>query len=287
MWNGAVLSNQKAINLFWDTDKLQSFIDNALIPIVTALSNETAIMAWEIINEPEGSVQIGSDSEACFDTTPLSGSGAGWTGVNLPMRNILQFISMQASAIHTADPKALVTVGTWSEKSATDNWGYRNYYKDECLNRFGLSDSTIDFYQIHTYDWGGQWNAHSPFVHNKEDFALDKPLVIGEFDEENGGGMTIESLYDYALQHGYDGAWAWTAEEPQNFDGVGALAGEPTVDAISMQPITVQEDCSQTCSDVPPSTDYTCAQQASWEKCDESWMQGYCCFSCEACQGCT
>ncbi|KAH3732183.1 endo-beta-1,4-mannanase [Pelomyxa schiedti] len=275
LWNGAVLTNPNAINLFSDTAKLQSFIDNALVPIVKALSNETAMMTWEIINEPEGSVQIASDSEPCFDTIPLLGSGAGWTGVNLPMKNILQFVSMQTSAIHSADPKALVSVGSWSEKAMTDNWGYRNYYKDECLNKFGLSKATLDYYQLHSYDWQGKWNEHAAFVQSKADYGLDKPIVVAEFDEESGGGMTIEAMYDYVFDHGYDGAWAWTAEEANNFNGVEALKGEKTVDAISMPDITVTDYCTQTCSDIPPSTDYTCAQQASWGKCDESWMEGY------------
>ncbi|KAJ3030005.1 hypothetical protein HDV00_009319 [Rhizophlyctis rosea] len=42
----------------------------------------------------------------------------------------------------------------------------------------------------------------------------------------------------------------------------------------------------QWCSDTPPSADYTCAQQASWGKCDLSanpWMSGYCMQTCGAC----
>ena len=30
LWNGALLRNQNAVNLFWDTGKLQSYITNAL-----------------------------------------------------------------------------------------------------------------------------------------------------------------------------------------------------------------------------------------------------------------
>ena len=41
------------------------------------------------------------------------------------------------------------------------------------------------------------------------------------------------------------------------------------------------------CSDKAPDGQYTCQQQAGWGKCNETWMQGYCCQSCHACQGCT
>lgn len=37
------------------------------------------------------------------------------------------------------------------------------------------------------------------------------------------------------------------------------------------------------CTDVAPSAEYTCAQQAGWGKCGEDWMQGFCDASCERC----
>ncbi|KAJ3049056.1 hypothetical protein HK097_009907 [Rhizophlyctis rosea] len=39
------------------------------------------------------------------------------------------------------------------------------------------------------------------------------------------------------------------------------------------------------CTDVAPSGDYTCAQQAGWGKCTESWMANYCNASCGRCNG--
>ncbi|MBN2528215.1 MAG: cellulase family glycosylhydrolase [Deltaproteobacteria bacterium] len=44
------------------------------------------------------------------------------------------------------------------------------------------------------------------------------------------------------------------------------------------------KNISSDCVDEPiPGDEYTCAQQAGWGKCDESWMEGYCLLSCGKC----
>lgn len=88
--------------------------------MVNALSTKRALAAWEIMNEPEGSVLIAPDPNPCFSTTILTGTGAGWTGEGIPMFRFLRFINRQAGAIRRADPKALISTGSWSEISRTD-----------------------------------------------------------------------------------------------------------------------------------------------------------------------
>ena len=120
LWNAAVLPNTRGeYGLFGSRDRLQSYFDAVLSPMVAALANESSLAAWEVINEPEGSVSPGvtSASNPCFDTTLLNHSGAGWAqaadrggGPPIPM-SMLNFIGLHAAAIHAADPRALVTTG--------------------------------------------------------------------------------------------------------------------------------------------------------------------------------
>ena len=51
------------------------------------------------------------------------------------MQNLLRFHGAHAKRIHEIDPKALVTVGAWSEFTLTNNetFGGFNFYKDECM----------------------------------------------------------------------------------------------------------------------------------------------------------
>jgi mannan endo-1,4-beta-mannosidase len=54
--------------------------------MVKELGPHPALGSWEIINEYEGSLRVPeSNSNKCFDTNVLQNSGAGWTGVSIPM----------------------------------------------------------------------------------------------------------------------------------------------------------------------------------------------------------
>ncbi len=309
LWNGAVLRNLNTINMLKDSKKLQSYIDKILIPLVKLLANEPALGGWEIMNEPEGSLIIKSDSNSCYDTTRLSGSGAGWYGQYFTMQEILTFVNIQTSAIKSADPNTLVTVGSWSERTQTNAFGFLNYYSDECLRKAGgKTNGVLDFYQIHTYSWQGKFSTSSPMLNKVSDFNLSKPLVIGEFNEQEGGGLNIQKLYGHVYDFGFNGGWGWTAESQfNNFDGIQSLKGKPYVQLNIPNHPNVSTKCGgssptpptpsptppptpipipapfPTCTDIPPDNNYSCTQQSGWGKCGESWMQGYCCKTCFNC----
>jgi mannan endo-1,4-beta-mannosidase len=138
LWNGAV-KPQQMLHLYADEAKLDSYLEKVLKPLVTGLKNKKSLGAWEIINEVGGSVKQNiSDPNPCFDTKKLLYSGANWAKSDLTMKQALNFINKHVDAIKTADPKALVTSGSWNERSNLDVCNYCfNYYKDECLKAAG------------------------------------------------------------------------------------------------------------------------------------------------------
>ena len=125
---------------------------------------------------------------------------------------------------------------------------------------------------------------------NASALGLDKPVLIGEF-ASHGTGRSVDTLYRHAFDGNYNGVLDWSLLGGDGEDdmatadkGMRTLASEPSVvssAALSNEVNPPPDTC--TCSDVPPDNRYTCAQQASFGKCHEQWMRGYCCKSCFAC----
>ncbi|KAK3592555.1 hypothetical protein CHS0354_005617 [Potamilus streckersoni] len=95
LWNAAVKQSfhHHLDGLVKSTAKLQSYIDNALVPMVMALKDEPSLGGWDIINEPEGEMISGEmNTDPCFDSRFLQNSGAGWAGRMYTIQEYLRYL---------------------------------------------------------------------------------------------------------------------------------------------------------------------------------------------------
>ncbi len=202
LWSFDMLQTQQTgvdgprnIALLTEDDKLQAYIDNALIPMIDSLKGHPAILAWEIFNEPEGMTDQ-----------------FGWSTERVTMADVQRFVNRTVSAIRQTDPNALITNGSWSFYASsdifTDNPNYKNYYRDDQLiEAGGEEDGILDFYTVHYYDWGG--TILSPFHHDVDHWELDKPVAITEFYVQTTLGVPYDELYTTLHERGYAGALGW------------------------------------------------------------------------------
>ena len=205
--NAGTENYERNKNFLNNLSATNSYINNALIPMVEKVKEHEAILCWEIFNEPEG-----------------MSSEFGWTPEQVSMEAIQRFINLCAGAIHRTDSTALVSNGSWSFKASSDIWGgsgdQKNYYSDEeLIAQGGDEDGTLDFYMVHYYSWGG--TTLSPFHHPASYWELDKPIVIAEFAAAGPiEGVSALDAYTYLYENGYAGAMAWTWT---NHDGHGGV----------------------------------------------------------------
>lgn len=198
-WNTMSIANNK--KLLQTDSGLKAYIDNAVVPLVTAIGKDSGILCWEIFNEAEGMVQ-------------------GWPGLEkgITMPDVQRVVNRVTGAIHRAVPGILVSNGAVTFDYTTDVDGKKNYYTDSALVKVGGdADGTLDFYMVHYYGWNGVSN--SPFTKDFAHWKLDKPLVIGEFaagdwspsiNSKNQDAAKQDTLLTYLYKSGYAGGLSWT-----------------------------------------------------------------------------
>ncbi len=169
----------------------QAYIDNYLTPLVNAIKGTPGLYSWEIFNEPEG---MGPNGWATYRTTEAA---------------IQKTVNWFAAAIHTADPKALVTNGAQTFDYCSNVSGKNAYYSDSALIAAGgKQNGILDFYEVHYYTANG--SSNSCFTHPASYWKLDKKLVMGEFAAADDVDVSQNDLYTNLYSNGYDGAWAWS-----------------------------------------------------------------------------
>lgn len=169
-------------------EEYQSYIDNALTPMVEGVKYHPALLAWEVFNEPEGMSQT---DYFCPSATTIA------------TETVQNVVNRTAAAIHKIDPHVKVTTSTHTDLF--------DYYSNATLTSIPGADPTgiLDFYELHWYNTG--WQV-SPHIVPASDFNADRPIIIGEYDlEDNGaGGPDAQSSARLLLENGYQGVWPWS-----------------------------------------------------------------------------
>ena len=263
--------------LLTDTSYTMAYIRNALVPMVDSVKGDTAIIAWEVCNEPNG-MTTGMNYYPGDPTVPIS--------------TIQRFTNLIAGAIHRADPNALVTIGAGSFQTLTDvnptasikksqlksisslpagelqemtnqfNIAHRlnltseqmleylqkvailpdsNYYRDDRLiSAGGDSSGILDFYCVHYYSTGS--TILSPFIHPFSYWNLNKPVVVAEFYMQATDGIPDSYLFPNLYQSGYAGALVWSWTDFSKTPGNALYAEEDTWAALQSMRRNMRQD---------------------------------------------
>ena len=188
---------------------IDTYLNNALKPMLDSVGSHPAIMCWEVFNEPENML----DSTA---TAPRK----------ITQNDILRITNKIAGFIHR-NSKKMASTGIMS-------FQYRGQYSTAKLIAAGAdNDGYLDFYMVH-YDPEYQADSLSPFSHPATYWTMDKPIMVGRFPAASwsttmtgpNSGLplkTTEAINDaftYTYANGYAGALSWTmSEAPGSFYG--------------------------------------------------------------------
>ena len=155
------------IKLLTTDEGAQSWIRNALMPLVKEIGLHSGLLCYEIFNEPEG--MIGDQRFG------------GWAkeSKNIKMRDIQKFINLSAGAIHRTVPGVLVSNGSWSMKASSPKCGFRNFYSnEELIAAGGDKQGTLDFYQIHWINL--LWLYLITFIYLQQRFLTQNKVNMGQ-----------------------------------------------------------------------------------------------------------
>jgi len=172
LWSHDMLEDHTAIagdfaglhsDLIKDSEKSQSYINQALVPMVQRLRDHCNILAWEVMNEPEWGMKI-SQGDATAQTVSA--------------KAMQLFIGHCIAAIR-AHSDQNITVGS-AIPFGNELGQYKNHWQESEFHRLGFDCNQVylDFYSFHYYDWMSE--NTSPFEKNARHWSLGKPVVIAE-----------------------------------------------------------------------------------------------------------
>lgn len=167
-FNGVQLGGRS--QLVVDRAAAGALIDRVVRPIAERFGRDEAIVAWDVMNEPEWCLRGGLFSRRTA----------------VPFDAMRRFLGEAAECIHRAAGQAVTvgSAGTWRVDL--------------------VKDLDLDFYQVHWYDRFG-WDALARPV---SELGLgDRPVILGEF---SGRSTQLAEVLSTARQAGYEGALVWS-----------------------------------------------------------------------------
>lgn len=185
--NGVQLGGRSQI--VTDAKARQSFLNNAVKPLLQRYGQNPYVIAWDVINEPEGAMDM---------------DGGRWVPDAVPPAAMQGFVKEVVECIH-ANASQHATLG-----SASRRW----------LNRW--VNTGLDFYQYHYYD---KMEKQYPLDYSCARLALDKPCILGEFPTDNTG-RTITQYLDTVRRRGHAGSLAWSYRAGDKFSSFREVARE-------------------------------------------------------------
>lgn len=201
------MNHMKWRNLIQNSDKIDSYVNNYVIPLCERYDNNDYLWSIDLCNEPDWVFE----NEECGQLS--------WDYLG-------NYFARCAAAIHQ-NSDILVTVGFAIIKyNSTKYEG--NFGSDEFLQScYDNSDAYLDYYSPHYYEWETRYFS-SPFIRTPEEFGLDtsKPIVLAECSPEGmveSNNMTLEECYKWLYDNGWNGILPWTTD---GYEPEGALVSQ-------------------------------------------------------------
>jgi hypothetical protein len=173
-----------------EPDKRRTFLD-VLERVLQQYGHHPAIVAWDIINEPE------------------------WVIPDLPDRDPAEALAVPVEPVPLADFQEFVRACADRVHRLTDDFVTVGSARRKWLKSWqGLG---LDFYQFHWYEKFALSGEPFPWPHASE-LGLDRPVVIGEVPR-HGTGISPAAFIEAAQTQGYPALLFWSCRARDPFSG--------------------------------------------------------------------